>query len=116
MFQFRVTDRVLVSVLFVVMAVFSIVMVFNLRENTNQTAKLRQSIELNQVLSEAGIVCTLDTSGAVNTGKIPYTKEDIEKYVNECITSEAAKRHINLSTGTITTTVTVPVTIPVAVK
>lgn len=115
MFQFHITDRLLVSILFVVMAVFSTVMVFNLRENTSQTAKLRQSVALNHVLSEAGIICTLDTSGAVNTGKIPYTTEAIEQYVNECITKEAAQRHINLSPDTVTTIVTVPVTIPIPV-
>ena len=110
MFKIHINDRVLVSVLFIVMAVFSSITITNLRETNDQTAKLRQAVTTEQVLSEVGIVCTLDTSGAVNTGAIPYTSEAIEKYVNECIVKEAAQRNIKLSDGaspaTVPTTVT----------
>jgi hypothetical protein len=79
-------------------------MVLNLRENTNQTAKLRDAVETSRVLSGVGIICTLDTSGAVNTGVIPYTPEAIKKYVNECIAREIAQNHSDtLSTVTSTT-------------
>lgn len=92
MFSIRITDRLLVWVLFVVIGVLSTVTVLNLRENNSQTAKLRESIESQQILSGVGIICTLDTSGAVNTEKIPYTPEAIAAYVNDCIIKEAAKR------------------------
>lgn len=106
MFQFRIADRLLVSVLFVIMSVFSTVTIINLRANNAQTVKLRESIEISRVLSEASIFCTLDTSGAVNTGVIEYTPEAIKKYVNECISKEAAERNISLPDKPIPTTTT----------
>lgn len=103
MIKIRISDRLLVSVLFIVMTVFSTVMVLNLRENTNQTAKLRDAVETSRVLSGVGIICTLDTSGAVNTGVIPYTPEAIKKYVNECIVREVAQSHSGSKIITTTT-------------
>jgi len=100
-FLVKISDRVLVLVLFLIMAVLSMVQVINLRENNSQTSQLRKAVTNQREWAEIGALCVLDTSGAINLQKIPYTPENVEKYLSDCFARVSAQR--NLSEPTVTT-------------
>lgn len=84
----RLIDRLLLVVLFVVFAVFSVGALRDLHEQRQQTAnqsKLLQTTLSGELeWSRISTLCVLDTSGAINQGKIPYTPQSVSDYVNAC--------------------------------
>ena|ERR1700746_3470202 len=106
----KINDRLLVIILFVIMVVLSVVQFTNLNENTNQTIQLRKAVTGQREWAEIGALCVLDTSGAINFQKIPYTPEAVEKYLKECFDRVSAERGLSESVRTPTSTTILPTT------
>jgi hypothetical protein len=97
--QLHITDRLLVLVLFTIMVVLSMVQFVNLHANQDQTDQIKEQIQGQRDWAEVVALCVLDTSGAINFEKIPYTPEAIEAYVKDCFNKEAVKHNIGPENG-----------------
>ena len=95
MFNIKITDRILVYILFVVLAVLSAVTIVGNRDARNaaiaaavaaKEAK-ESTVQREYIVNVQKVtgVCTLLTSGAVNTEEIPYEAEAILAHHNACI-------------------------------
>lgn len=102
--RIKLTDRLLVIILFAVMGVLSVVQMLALREINDNTNRLRRAVLSERQWAEVTTVCILNVSGQVNFGQIPYTPEAIQTAVSECIIQEGRKRGIPGSDEPITTT------------
>lgn len=79
MSRFKVTkDLVVVSIFMLLLAVMNVTAIIY-----NRNAEVSQAY-LNELMRSTG-VCTLRSSGAVNTEEIPFTPEAIEDYYNLCL-------------------------------
>lgn len=80
----KITDKFLVLILFITMAIFSIASVVTLRNVSDQTEGLKNSVEKSRFNSETASFCVLKVSGQINFKEIPYTAEAIITAVDAC--------------------------------
>lgn len=71
-------DFVIVGIFMLLLVVLNVTALI-----TNRNAEVSQEY-LDDLMRSTG-VCTLRSSGAVNTEEIPFTPEAIEEYYNRCL-------------------------------
>lgn len=112
--KIKFTDRLLVLILFGVMAVMSTVQIISVDQGNKRSDLLRTAVIGQKEWSEVVAVCMLNVSGQVNFQQIPYTPEAVEQAVKDCFVLEGKKR--GAPAADITTTTIVPVPTPSATE
>lgn len=88
-------DPIIVVVLFIILSVLSVTTTITSNKSLENTDRVKQILESTDILqaqqeffsnlSRVSAFCTLITSGAVNTGEIPFEAEAIEAYHTQCV-------------------------------
>lgn len=95
--RLRVTrDLLIVFTMFILLTVLNITTIISSQNAQNAAERAAQALDQNDInrnyldeLMRSTGICTLRSSGAVNTQEIPYTTEAIVDYYNKCLVERA---------------------------